>query len=393
MKRAAFAKSFCILLVVILTGIVLVGCANPITSTPTPGQPSPTAVPTIEMPVTKISWRANAIIGPTSVANRDEYYGELMRNIYKETGGRLEIQTHWNNELGFGNRDYPKLLKQGLIEISDLPVKMGSMYISAVGYETLPLYAGPPFPREKTVDVHKNRRPIYDEMLAPWNGKRLATFWNVPSVDAPAELSATKPFRTLDEMKGTVKRSVGPEEVALWNTFGVKSVIIPSSDVYLGFKTGLFESAPRARVDYIGYKIYEVAKYIIVYYPARADVSAYGWAASTLHWGKLSPDIQNVVEKAYKQYESQMDLNSSPDFVTPDAAAVEKIIKDYGITVITWSAEDQAKIQAVVDREIAKWLATTDDLGRRLYKSDMDALGRPERYEQLLTLGKQLTAK
>lgn len=121
-------------------------------------------------------------------------------------------------------------------------------------------------------------------------------------------------------------------------------------------------------------------------------MSAYGWAASNIHWNKLSPDLQKVVVDVYKELEDRLDSVWLPGstWVPPDNAEIDKIIKDYSITIIELPSEDQARIQTLADRQMAEFLVKGSDLVRRLFKSDVTALKRPERYDKLMELGKQI---
>lgn len=191
--------------------------------------------------------RANGITSPEAVYNRDMFYGEAMRQIARRTGGRLEIQTHWNNELGFGQRDWPKLLKEGLVEISDLPMVMGAQYISDLGYEHVTQHLGAPYDRSLNVEIMKARRPIYTELIAQWNGKRLASYTNASQYEPVVqEFVSTKPLRRLDDMKGVTIRSPSPIWAEVWANFGIKPVVISMPEMYLALKTGMVDAAAPA---------------------------------------------------------------------------------------------------------------------------------------------------
>lgn len=380
MKKDGLVKEeLGLMVVLLLAATVLLGCASEA------GPAGLNSAPAEE----KIVWRANATSSPVEVYNRDQYYGWAMRELVERTGGRFEVQSYWNSELGFDAREWPKVLKEGLVEVTDLPFVMGSSYIPALAYAQMPMYQGlKKYSKETAYLAHEARRKIYREDIFPqWNGIMLNSLPEMPMAEARGEFVATKPVRNLEELN-----SITMGKSSAFSPFGLKSTVMSMPEGYLALKTGVIDAIHLNRDSYVRYRLHEVAKYLIVYRDViEYSLGGYGWAANTSHWAKLPPDIQRVVLEVYKEFQDRIDHDARDEKRPPDQAQVDRIIKNMGITVITFSPEDQLALQDAADRILAEWLWKADRVGQRLFKSDMAILGRSERFDGLLALGKILT--
>jgi len=146
----------------------------------------------------------------------------------------------------------------------------------------------------------------------------------------------TKPFDSLDDLKGRKIRAYGPD--ALWaDALGMKSTYIPMGEIYtalqLGTVDGFIVSGPAVTRSH---SWHEYAKYEMQ--PIMVVAAPGVWLMSKDLWNELTPDLQEIFDKVFHwgaHYGSMMQRDA-------DQQDLIWLQENAGYQVITLSSEDEA---------------------------------------------------
>ncbi len=347
-----------------------------------------TATPTTTTPLRKIIWRANDTIGQTGRAQSSgEHLIFLVNRIKELTNGQLEIQFHWLDELKLGRANFPKTLKEGLVEMHDTawanaPQLIPELaWVRDAGLEIAPM--GPTNRAE--IKVREAMMPTYKKVADQYDFHILTVLEASYGVTREFGFISTKPITRISDLKG--KNFIpGTSKRDLWDKYGVTQVPMPYADFYLAFKTGMAEVADAIPSFYQQMSLAEVAKYWVTHTPWSAQASQWGWAVTNKAWNALTPDLQRAVTQAFSEYQARLDQLILTNWKGPDEAAIEKIKKDQGVITTQFTKEDMA--QMAVDRDAASGAAmkALPESAWESMKAVYTAVGATDRYNNIRKL-------
>jgi len=122
-----------------------------------------------------------------------------------------------------------------------------------------------------------------------------------------------KPLKDIADIKGYKIRSWGIYAKTL-ECLGASVVSTALGEVYTGLATGVFDGANTGTGGFIGYKLYEHAKYMMVP-PIGATI--HHIAINKKQWEKLPPDLQMIVSLTAKNHATWATRNVRPEADIP----------------------------------------------------------------------------
>jgi len=220
---------------------------------------------------------------------------QTAEDIMKATGGRLQIKVSPNGTFASSLEAF-QACGDGVFEVhSSWPV-----YAKGVEYAFMPLSN-----MSLGLDAHDKWVWIYE--FGGWdlmqkafdkvNLKLLAVeIWGTEI------LMANKPFKSITEMKGRKMRTSDPRLLA---KNGVAGITLPLEEVFTGLQTGTVDMAEFGNLKYNeGLGLTDIAKYGI--FPDFWNVHFITTVVvNKKAWEKLPPDVQSIVEMAFKAREHQ----------------------------------------------------------------------------------------
>jgi len=220
---------------------------------------------------------------------------QTAEEIYQASNGRLKIEVHPNGTFASSMEAY-QACGQGVFEMhSSWPV-----YLRGTEYAFLPLGTG-----NLTMDAHDKWVWLYeaggwDLMQKAFDKVNLKLI--AVEIWGTEVMMSTKPFKTIMDMKGSKFRTSDPR---LLQKNGIAAVTLPLEEVFTAMSTGAVEAAEFGNLDYnAGLGLTDVAKYAIwpdfwnVHFVTTVVVNKDAW-------NKLPPDLQKIVELAFKAREFQ----------------------------------------------------------------------------------------
>jgi TRAP-type C4-dicarboxylate transport system substrate-binding protein len=295
---------FSILAIILISSLVLAGCAAPAPApkpTPAPA-PSPAPAPVIEL---KFSHH-DPPDGPGGRAT-----AQLGKNIEQATGGKVKVTMFPNSMIAAGPAQYDAVIN-GLADI---------------GWSTHGFYPG--------------RFPLTTLIQQPYMGIKNSTMgstiiWNMfktfPEVQAEykdtkvlllsthqgAPIASKMAIKTLDDLKGKKIMSTAGGSLDWLKAAGAAPINMPPGQIYESMEKAILDGWTIDLVGAEGFKLAEVTSfYLLPYY----YVNGFWVCMNQKKWDSLPKDIQDGIAKA-----------------TGDAAVVPVFAK-------TWDSDDAASIQ------------------------------------------------
>jgi len=294
-----------------------------------------------------------------------------MEEVTERTNGQVQFEAFYAGVLGKG-KDQPDNIKAGLFDFG--------YFLAAYDPAKTPLLTLP---------------------YAPWvpskRGEvRLRAFWEVTELPAAkAELAAwdamclipaqgmgdvyylytvDKPVYTLDDIAGLKVRSVGRMAEAL-ALAGASPVAMPMPDVYDALSKGTLDAGALATSPFLGYKLYEVLNYMSTVLLGSGSPMV---IMKLSVFNNLPADIQKVImDVSYEAIEWFIKAEADQEKEFDD------IVKQYGITVIEFPAEEQKRYEDLAVMPVMEeWIKDMEDQGlpgREAFWTFRDAA---EKYEK-----------
>jgi TRAP-type mannitol/chloroaromatic compound transport system substrate-binding protein len=161
----------------------------------------------------------------------------------------------------------------------------------------------------------------------------------------PTALISKKPIRKIEDFKGLKIRSSGAIADFL-KDLGAATSLIPGEELYLALQTGVVEAAHwGAAGGALSMKFPEVAKYYIQPNLAMAgtDVIVINKEA----FKTLPPDLQIILDLALKERV----WHRSHEYIMDEVDALNTMVKNYKVSVLTLPPEDQKKMIQVAMKQ------------------------------------------
>jgi TRAP-type C4-dicarboxylate transport system substrate-binding protein len=170
---------------------------------------------------------------------------------------------------------------------------------------------------------------------------------------APANIMSKKPFRTLDDLKGADLRASG-FAVEILKAWGANAVGMPMSStpeaLQKGVVAGLFTSVEVMK----DFKFAELCKYITM---TDADVYPFAVVMNMKKWDALPDDVKKV----FDDMAAEQCVWTGEYMDNHAKESIDWSVKEQKVELITLSAEEKAKWDALQKPVIDAWIKQAKD--------------------------------
>lgn len=283
--------------------------------------------------------------GSSSTAQVFEWWGS---EIEKRTNGQVKFNYFWSGSL-IGGFEQLEAVKTGNVDFTP--------YYSGYHPDLAPLPSislmpmmniGPLEQSLRASDELFRTHPALAEEFKKNNVKYLYPVF-VPDAYV---WSTNKPINTIEDFKGLNFRAFGPW-LAFFSELGASPVSLPVPEIYDALDRGALDADIMFLPNAAGNSYWEVTKYVNV-----TNLGANLGAPAVMNldkWNSLPADIQEIIEQvSIEAIERSVELNEelyARDFQS---------IKDHGMTITEFSAEDISTMQQIAEEKV--WGPFTEEL-------------------------------
>jgi TRAP-type transport system periplasmic protein len=297
----------------------------------------------------KTSWNANSVWPPKN--QHSVGLEEFAKKVKTATKGELDITVHSGGALGYKGPELLKVVRDGLVPVSD-------MLISGVaGDEKLLQIVTLPFLvrdfNELNILINISR-PYFDKVAQKWNQKILYI--------APwpgAGLWTKKKITTLAEMKGLKTRTYDKNGALVMEAVGATPLALPFSEVYTSLQTGVIDSVMTSSPTAVDAKFWEVLKY---FEPLNITIATNMVTVNLKAYQKLPKAQQDALVKAGKEMEKSMWQN-----VRKWDGDMVAISNKNGISTVTPSKKLISDLEKITENIRAEWLKGAPADAKKIY--------------------------
>ena len=271
-------------------------------------------------------------------------FDPFAKAVEEGTKGELKVTVYNGGEMGAGPAEQYARAVDGVAEFS----------ISLPGYtaSTFPLTLAAELPgvldeRTGTETIWKNIELFQPE----YKRVKLVALW---SSAENIIYSATKPIRSIDDVKGMKIRVPSRNSGELVSTWGGTPVSMPVSDVYNALQTGVIDAAMIDGTATKAFRLGEVAKFVTL--GMETTNSPFFIVMNRDAWDSLNDEQKAVVEEAGKQ----ASMNGQASQLRVAADGIETFAQTEGREVIRLTPEEAAPFNQAAEEVTAR---IVDDLG------------------------------
>jgi len=306
-----------------------------------------------------VKWIANSVWPP----NNQQTIGlELFAKKAKEaTKGKVEISVQSGGALGYKGPELLKVVRDGLVPVSDMLTSGVAGDEPLFGVVTLPfLIQG--FDEGKI--LNDIARPYFDKVaeqkwgqkilyIAPWPA---AGFWSKKELKSVADLKGIK-MRTYDKNGGLVVQAVGGTPYPL-----------PFSEVYSSLATGVIDSVLTSTPTAVDAKFWEVLKY---FSPCSVTMATDLVTVNLKEFKKLDKATQDALIATAKAVEDEMWT-----MIPKVDKEQESISNKNGIVTVPPSKDFLNELSKVTKSIRDDWLKTAPEDAKAIVEAFNKKVGR-----------------
>lgn len=241
----------------------------------------------------KTTWNANSVWPPKN--QHSIGLEEFAKKVAAETKGQLVLVVHAGGALGYKGPELLKVVRDGLVPVSDMLISGVAGDEKLLQIVTLPFLVRDFDELKILIDVS---RPYFDRVAKKWGQKILYT--------APwpgAGIWTKKKVSTLADMKGLKVRTYDKNGALVMEAVGATPFPLPFSEVYTSLQTGLIDSVMTSSPTAVDAKFWEVLKY---YQPLNITIATNMVTVNEKAFNKLPKAQQAALVKAGKEMEVSM---------------------------------------------------------------------------------------
>jgi len=183
-------------------------------------------------------------------------------------------------------------------------------------------------------------REAYDRFNAYTVG---CTWWGMES------LTSKVPIRHPDDFKGLKHRGAQGLAAETIAKMGASIVVIPGGEAYSALEKGVVDSVDWSTIsvnDKIGF--FEIAKFAT--YPGFHSMPIQDFTVNKAAWKALPDDVKGALEKTWNDF-SQYQVKT----IAENDLVVAKKVKEKGVELIDWSAEDRGRGRELAHVVWSEW--------------------------------------
>lgn len=179
-------------------------------------------------------------------------------------------------------------------------------------------------------------------------------------------LASTKPIRGMADFKDWKFRSPPGLETNIFASIGASPIVMDFTEIFTALESGIIDGADASGIaNNVGLGLYDIAKF--TNFPGFHSMPSDHLACNKAKWDAMPAHHRRIMERAMESLALQTALTFEKK--NNEAAAA---LKEKGVEVATWSAEDRAAFRAAA---LAQWepFGTTDE-AKALIKSHLEYL-------------------
>lgn len=342
-KRSGLLALF--VLMIFALSVVVTGCGGK------QAEPAKAAGP--------VKWVANSVWPP----NNHQSVGlvEFAAKVKEATKGKVEMTVQTGGALGYKGPELLKVVRDGLVPVSDMLTSGVAGDEPLFGVVTLPFLIQS---FEEGKILNDIARPYFDKVaeqkwgqkilyVAPWPA---AGVWSKKEVKSMADMKGLK-TRTYDKNGGLVMQAVGGTPYPL-----------PFSEVYSSLATGVIDSVLTSTPTAVDAKFWEVLKF---YSPSNVTMATDIVTVNLKAFNQLDKESQEALIKAGKNMEASMWTQ-----VAKLDKEQEAISNKGGIVTVPPSKEFLNELAAVTKGIREDWLKTAPADAKTIIEEFNKKVGR-----------------
>ncbi len=183
---------------------------------------------------------------------------------------------------------------------------------------------------------YKGGMKLLEELYEPFGVYPVEVgLWGMESIPSK------KPLRSVADLKGTKMRLPPGMCSSLFQKLGASVVVMPGGEAYSALDKGVVDATDWGTPSMnqcMGF--FQVTKYFT--YPGFHSMPIGDFVVGMKEWKKLPPDIQRILKTAAREW----GIDTVERVATDDVRAVKEMAAQ-GITAVSWSEEELAKVRQV----------------------------------------------
>ena len=266
---------------------------------------------------------------------------DFCKKVEARSGGRVKFDIYHSAQL-FGGKEEFAAVGRGDIDVGIPHDIYHTGEVPDLGITSLP------FMFEDVDQALRILRAGLKDMVRPKLEKANNCVLLGWCVFDPYQFYSKKPISTIEDIKGKVWAVSGTTHTKAIEVLGGSATMMSSGELYLALQTGTIDGCTRPLLTGVGRKLHEVTKYLTL-----ASFSPWGdlLIVNKDRWNKLTPDIQEVMRQAGREWEEQ-EFTMGKEF---EKTAVKKL-RDGGMTVSKMPSPELAKFRKAVAPVYKWWL-------------------------------------
>lgn len=348
------------LMIVLVSGLVLGGCAKPAPApapTPAPSPaPAPTPAPAVKpvpspAPSGVVELALNLQVAPV----HSRWVGAIepwTKEVAKQTNGRVKMVPYFSGALSSPDKIFDSIITgtadMGEFSVARIPGQAPLLStlpdcalagFHSKGFNLMELY-------NKFPVLQKELKDVKMLFLAAGFQEEIATI--------------KKPLNGISDFKG-LKMNVLSGEVAInkMAALGASTEHLNTNDAYMALEKGVVDGSQATYELMVSRKWGDVLKHTTVNLTIGGGVP-FAVGMNWNKWNSLPPDIQKIFEELSGDYAYKLFAGYWWDSTL---AAQKQFREKFGGTVYHWSPQDIAKVNELWKPAIEKWITQMEGKG------------------------------
>ncbi|MFC1846203.1 TRAP transporter substrate-binding protein DctP [Chloroflexota bacterium] len=337
------------LIIVLVSGLMLSGCATPAPAPAPAPTPSPSPSPKPE-PIT-LKFVHYLALDQTGVVPH-LMYTEKVNEMAK---GELVIDNVGGPEVT-PPRELGGAVRSGAIDMAVLPPTF---------YRPLVLEGGAFSINRLPQKEQLPGTPFYD-FAVEVHAKGGLRFLGEAAFANPFYTYCTKPIKSPDELKGL--RFFSTPAFPFLEALGITPVNMDIAEIYSAVERGLIDGAPGKMDPVVKFSLYEVIKYVVG--PPYWGTTSLVTIMNPDKWNKLPKHLQDILIQA------KLEIQPAKEEQTKEVLETYwQTLMDGGMEHIEWSEEDNQWFLETIDSVV--WARTEKDIGAEKVAQMKKIMGFP----------------
>jgi len=265
--------------------------------------------------------------------------------IEAETNGEVTVTLYPSMQLGGGA---PELIRQAVDGTVDMVF-------------SLPGYTSPQFPRTQMIELpglstdglattELMWKLLEGGYLDPeYDGLKVLALW---AADDAGLYTRDKPIRSLDDIAGMLLRTPSAAQARQIEKMGGTPVALPIPELYPQLERGVIDGAMVPFTTILDFRMHEVANYFTIAGPLFGR-SQFVVVMNENSYDGLSAENQAVIDRLTG---IELSRKATQAYLDRAAESIEFVRNAEGKEVIEFSADEQARVRAVLAPIYGEWL-------------------------------------